>query len=83
MNYKKDEVMGFLVNGAWHDPRHSYNPPAVPRPAIDDAQFAYDNQREIEVGILSNPAVLAQVVIDLKHRVEQLERETDDNRKDR
>lgn len=65
--------IGNLVNGTLHDERHSYNPPAVDRPTMTDAQFVYDNQREIEVGILANPAVLAQQFMIMRDRIAELE----------
>lgn len=58
-----------------YDNRHSYNPPAVERPAMDDKQFWFDEQREIEANLLANPIVMAHTVAELKLRVAALERE--------
>lgn len=49
-----------------HDDRKrvaSYNPPAVMAPAIDQAQFDYDMNREIEMNVLANPQILAHRVV--------------------
>jgi hypothetical protein len=66
-----------MVNAVGHlhkyDDRFAHNPPKVEQPAMDDAQFWYDEQREIEANLLSNPQVMAHTVADLKLRVKELE----------
>lgn len=64
-----------------HDDRHGYNPPAVIAPAIDQEQFNYDMNREVELAVLSNPGVMAhritvqaQQIADQAKRLDELER---------
>jgi hypothetical protein len=67
-------AVGFVIK---HDDRFEYNPPKVERPAMSDEQFAFDNQREIEAGLLANPIVMAHMVMLLRDRVDELERKID------
>lgn len=64
-----------------HDSKHAYNPPAVFAPAISQAQFEYDEQRDMEVALLANPTHLAFKMQEeqaekqrLVERIERLER---------
>jgi hypothetical protein len=65
--------MSALAKIAPHDARFEYNPPRVKAPAMDQAQFDYDNQRLIEDAVLLNPAMMAFVLQDLRQRVKELE----------
>ncbi len=66
-----------------HDPRFEYNPPAPAAPAMSDEQFEYDNQRQINEAVLTNPTMLAHVIMNLRERIELLEGIIDDNRSNR
>lgn len=64
-----------------HDERFSYNPPAIIAPAMDQSQFDYDNQKEVEANFLANPSIAAHVIMELRDRILELERRlNDDNR---
>jgi hypothetical protein len=56
-----------------YDDRMSYNPPPVTDPAMDDAQFWYDEQRQILESVIANPSMMAHIVMDLRERVTELE----------
>jgi hypothetical protein len=56
-----------------HDYRYSHNPPPLVSPAMEQEQFEYDNQREIEASLLAVPQVMAQHFLLLRDRVEFLE----------
>jgi hypothetical protein len=63
-----------------HDERFTYNPPAVPRPAMDEDQFWYDEQRDIEVALLANPAHLAHAFMRQRDELKLLREELDELR---
>lgn len=57
-----------------HDKRDlAHNPPPVIAPAIDQAQFDYDAQREVEASLITNPVVMAHMIIELRDRIKALE----------
>lgn len=60
-----------------HDEKHEYNPPRVTAPAMDQAQFEYDNEMDKELLRMSNPLILAREMWMLRERVKELE---NDNR---
>lgn len=76
MSWLDINALGRVIN---HDTRPevaAFNPPRVEAPAMSDDQFAYDNQREIEVGFIANPHVMARLLMDLRERVTELEKKT-------
>ena len=65
--------MSAVALEARYDDRFWFNPPKVERPAIDDAQFVYDLQREVEASVVTNPVVMAHLLIELRDKIRDLE----------
>lgn len=58
-----------------------HNPPRVESPAMDDAQFWFDEHRQIaEAVLVQNPAMLAHVVFELRRELKELRDEMEASR---
>jgi hypothetical protein len=86
-----DDIVGWLdkskiMRGLYalskqsHDDRlavATYNPPSVLAPAIDQAQFDYDMNREVEMNVLANPSILAHRVVLQEQELEAMRERLD------